>query len=70
MLVKSGHVTVHDSNCRTESYGPNQAFVEHGTTPLMVSNDSSTDPAVDVAAQVAPQGSPFRIEDDPPACAG
>src|SRR5215471_14877374 len=40
VLVKSGHVTVHDSNCRTESYGPNQAFVEHGTTPLMVSNDS------------------------------
>ena len=69
VLVKSGQVIVHDSNCQTQTYGPGQAFVEHGSSPLMVSNASATDPAVDVAAQVAPQGSPFRIEDDPPACA-
>jgi quercetin dioxygenase-like cupin family protein len=69
VLVKSGQVVVHDANCQTRTYGPNQAFVEHGTAPLMVSNPSTVDPAVDLAAQVAPQGSPFRIEDDPPACA-
>jgi len=68
VLVKTGTVTVHDENCQTQSYAAGQAFIEGGTEPMMVSNEGSVT-AVDVATQVAPAGSPFRIEDDPPACA-
>jgi quercetin dioxygenase-like cupin family protein len=68
VLVKSGTVTVHDENCQTKSYSAGQAFIEGGSEPMMVSNAGS-ETAVDVATQVAPAGSPFRIEDDPPACA-
>jgi quercetin dioxygenase-like cupin family protein len=67
VLVKSGTVTVHDENCQTRSYSAGQVFIEGGTEPMMVSNEGS-ETAVDVATQVAPAGSPFRIEDDPPAC--
>ena len=69
VLVKSGQVTVHDENCRTKAYSAGESFVEGGSAPMMVSNESDTVTAVDVATQVAPQGSAFRIEDDPPACA-
>ena len=69
VLVKTGAVTVHDENCNTTTYSANQAFIEGGTEPMMVSNEGSVT-AVDVATQVAPAGSPFRIEDDPPPCAG
>ncbi len=68
VLVKSGTVTVHDENCQTKSYSAQQAFIEGGTEPMLVSNEGS-ETAVDVATQVAPAGSPFRIEDDPPPCA-
>ena len=68
VLVKSGTVTVHDENCQTTAYTAGQAFIEGGTEPMMVSNEGSVT-AVDVATQVAPAGSPFRIEDDPPLCA-
>ena len=68
VLVKSGAVTVWDENCQTKTYNAGQAFIEGGTEPMMVSNEGSVT-AVDVATQVAPAGSPFRIEDDPPACA-
>lgn len=68
VLVKSGTVTVHDENCQAKSYSAGQAFIEGGSEPMMVSNEGS-ETAVDVATQVAPAGSPFRIEDDPPACA-
>lgn len=69
VLVKTGTVTVHDENCQTTNYSAGQAFIEGGTEPMMVSNEGSQT-AVDVATQVAPAGSPFRIEDSPPACAG
>jgi quercetin dioxygenase-like cupin family protein len=69
VVVESGHVTTHDANCQTKTYGPGQAFVESGNTPFMVSNDSTTDVAVDYATVVSPAGGPFRIETDPPACA-
>jgi quercetin dioxygenase-like cupin family protein len=69
VLVKSGTVTVWDENCQKTAYGTGDAFIEGGTEPMMVSNEGS-ETAVDVATQVAPAGSPFRIEDDPPACAG
>jgi quercetin dioxygenase-like cupin family protein len=68
VLVKTGVVTVWDENCQTTTYNAGQAFIEGGTEPMMVSNEGSVT-AVDVATQVAPAGSPFRIEDDPPSCA-
>ncbi len=51
------------------SWRPLLAAIESGAAPFMVSNESGTITAVDVATQVAPAGSPFRIEDDPPPCA-
>jgi quercetin dioxygenase-like cupin family protein len=70
VVVESGQVTTHDLNCNTKTYGPGQAFVESGTDPFMVSNESDTIPAVDVATIASPAGGPFRIETDPPPCAG
>jgi quercetin dioxygenase-like cupin family protein len=69
VLVKAGRVTTHDENCQTTTYTAGQSFVESGDTPFMVSNESGSETAIDVATQVAPAGSAFRIEDDPPSCA-
>jgi quercetin dioxygenase-like cupin family protein len=69
VVVESGQVTTHDASCQTATYGPHQSFVESGTEPFMVSNESSTDKAVVYATLVVPAGSPFRIETTPPACA-
>lgn len=69
VVVESGEVTTHDANCETKTYGPHQSFVERGTTPFMVSNESATTQAVVYATLVVPVGSPFRIETAPPACA-
>jgi hypothetical protein len=69
VVVESGQVTTHDENCQTATYGPHQSFVESGTLPFMVSNDSATVNAVVYATLVVPAGSPFRIETAPPACA-
>ena len=69
VIVESGHVTVHHANCETITYGPHESFVESGTSPHMVSNDSDTATATVYATFVAPAGSLFRIETDPPACA-
>ncbi len=69
VVVESGHVTTHDENCQTKTYGPGEAFVESGNTPFMVSNESSTEVAVDIATIASPAGGPFRIETDPPPCA-
>ena len=68
VLVKTGAVTVWDENCQKTTYGAGDAFIEGGTEPMMVSNEGS-ETAVDVATQVAPAGSAFRIDDDPPPCA-
>jgi quercetin dioxygenase-like cupin family protein len=69
VVVESGQVTTHDANCQSATYGPHQSFVESGTLPFMVSNESTTDKAVVYATLVVPAGSPFRIEVGPPACA-
>jgi quercetin dioxygenase-like cupin family protein len=69
VVVESGHITTHDANCASRTYGPGQAFVESGTDPFMVSNESSTEDAVDIATIASPAGGPFRIETDPPPCA-
>jgi len=68
VVVESGHITTHDANCETTTYGPHQSFVESGTTPFMVSNESATANATVYATLVVPAGSPFRIETAPPAC--
>jgi quercetin dioxygenase-like cupin family protein len=69
VVVESGHLTSHDASCQTRTYGPGEAFVESGTAPFMVSNENTTETAIDVATQVAPAKSPFRIEAEPPPCA-
>ena len=69
VVVESGQVTTHDANCQTATYGPHQSFVESGTEPFMVSNESATNTATVYATLVVPAGSPFRIETAPPACA-
>jgi quercetin dioxygenase-like cupin family protein len=68
VVVESGQVTTHDASCQTATYGPRQSFVESGTEPFMVSNESAGK-AVVYATLVVPAGSPFRIETAPPACA-
>jgi quercetin dioxygenase-like cupin family protein len=69
VVVESGQVTTHDASCETATYSAHQSFVESGTEPFMVSNESATDKAVVYATLVVPAGSPFRIETAPPACA-
>jgi quercetin dioxygenase-like cupin family protein len=69
VVVESGHVTTHDADCQTATYGPHESFVESGTTPFMVSNESGTDNAVVYATIVVPSGSAFRIETAAPSCA-
>jgi len=68
VVVESGHVTTHDANCETRTYGPHQSFVESGSAH-MVSNESQTDSAVVFATLVVPVGSPFRVEASAPPCA-
>ncbi len=68
VVVESGQVTTHDASCETATYSAHQSFVESGTEPFMVSNESDTDKAVVYATIVVPAGSPFRIESAPPAC--
>ena len=68
VVVESGHVTTHDANCETTTYGPHESFVESGS-PHMVSNESQTASAVVYATLVVQAGSPFRIEASPPPCA-
>jgi quercetin dioxygenase-like cupin family protein len=69
ITVQSGTVTTHDENCQTQTYSAGQVFVESGTVPFMVSNESQDTTAVVYATQVSPDGSPARINDTPPACA-
>ena len=69
VVVESGQITTHDANCETRTYSAHEAFVESGTTPFMVSNESDTTNAVVYATLVVPAGSVFRIETDPPSCA-
>jgi quercetin dioxygenase-like cupin family protein len=67
VVVESGHVTTHDANCETRTYGPHESFVESGSVH-MVSNESPTESAVVYATLVVRVGSPFRIEATPPPC--
>src|SRR5437660_1627631 len=67
VVVESGHVTTHDANCETRTYGPHESFVESGSAH-MVSNESQMANATVYATLVVPAGSPFRIETAPPPC--
>jgi len=72
VAVESGRLTVWDSNCNKETYGPGlpngSVFVEGDDEPGQV---TSKDGATLYATFVAPSADPpvFRIEDDPPPCA-
>jgi len=71
--VIAGAVTVESADCTSKTLGPGQpdgyAFVEGGDSPLQV---SSAGGATEYATQVTAATDPpvFRIEDDPPPCAG
>lgn len=72
VAVQSGSLTVWDSNCNKETYGPGlpngSVFVESGDEPGVV---TSTAGATSYATFVAPSAAPpvFRVEDDAPPCA-
>ncbi|HLM22979.1 MAG TPA: hypothetical protein VK390_15845 [Propionibacteriaceae bacterium] len=72
VAVQSGSLTVWDSNCNQETYGPGlpngSVWVESGDEPGMV---TSAGGATSYATFVAPNAAPpvFRIEDNPPPCA-
>jgi hypothetical protein len=73
VAVKSGTVTVLDSDCHATAYGPGQpsgsVFVETEDEPGEVRN-LTDEPATVYATFVAPHADPpvFRIEDAPVAC--
>lgn len=70
--VESGTVTLWDSDCNSETYGPGlpngAVFAEGGDDPVQA---TSTNGATAYVTYVAPSADPpvFRIEDDPPSCA-
>lgn len=68
VLVEMGQVTISDENCHTTTYSAGQVFMEGGDEPMLASNEGSTT-AIVYNMQVVPQGEPFKIPDDPPACA-
>ena len=67
--VKSGSVTVWQSDCSQTTYGAGSAFVESGDDPGQV---TSAGGATTYVTYVVPNVIPlvFRIEDTAPACAG
>src|SRR5882672_11331489 len=69
VVVESGHITAHYSDCQTRTFGPHETFVESGTAPFLSNNEGDTENAVVYATFIAPAGSAFRIETDPPPCA-
>ena len=70
--VESGTVTLWDSDCNSETYGPGlpngAVFAEGGDDAVQA---TSTNGATAYVTYVAPSADPpvFRIEDDPPPCA-
>jgi quercetin dioxygenase-like cupin family protein len=68
VLVEQGQVTISDENCHTMTYSAGDVFLEGGGEPMQATNEGSTD-AVVYNTQVVPRGEPFKIADDPPACA-
>lgn len=72
VAIESGSMTVWDSKCHKERYGPGlpngSVFVEGGDKPGQV---TSTGGATSYTTFVAPNANPpvFRIEDNPPPCA-
>ncbi len=73
--VASGSVTVWNSDCSSETYGPGlpngAVFAEGGDDPGQVTNASATVGATVYATFIAPRVDPnpvFRIEDTPISC--
>jgi len=72
IAVKSGSITVWDSDCNKTTYGPGlpngAVSIERGDKPGLV---TSADGATTYTTFVAPSADPpvFRIEDDAPPCA-
>lgn len=70
VIVESGQITTYDEKCQAmKTVMAGQTFIESGHEAILVRNEGTTNATV-YNAQVAPAGSPFRVEDDPPPCAG
>ena len=61
VVVESGHVTTHDANCQTKTYGPGQAFVESGGEVHLARNAGSTPVELNATFLARPGTSDFVI---------
>ena len=70
--VASGTVVRYDAQCVATVFAAGSAFVESGTHPLLVRNESATTPAVNIVTFLVPAGTPdsgLRIDSPNPGCA-
>jgi quercetin dioxygenase-like cupin family protein len=68
VVVQSGSV-VRQVGCTSHTYSAGDAFIESDEQPAgQVRNPSDTTPAQLTVMQVTPQGSPRRVEANPPEC--
>ena len=63
--IASGTLTRYHDNCEPELIGPGQGFVEFGSSPVMVRNETEEDVVLYVT-YIVPEGSPLRFEDEDP----
>jgi quercetin dioxygenase-like cupin family protein len=68
VTVVSGAITFHDASCDSRIHAANESFIEPPFETGMVTNDSSTTPAVFYVTLVVPSGSPLRLDRAAPAC--
>jgi len=67
--VASGSVVRYDAHCVATVFGTGTAFVESGDHPLLVRNESTTTPAVNIVTFMVPAGTvALRIDSPNPGC--
>ena len=67
--VASGSVVRYDAHCAATVFGTGTAFVEAGDHPLLVRNESTTTPAVNIVTFIVPAGTvALRIDSPNPGC--
>ena len=67
IAVKSGELTRYGDDCRAESFGAGETFVEHGDHSVLVRNEGA-EPAVIYSVYVLPDASLRRIDEPNPGC--
>jgi quercetin dioxygenase-like cupin family protein len=67
--VASGSVVRYDAHCTATVFAAGSAFVESGDHPLLVRNESTTTPAVNIVTFMVPAGTTaLRIDSPNPGC--